>query len=586
METNLKTAAIAGYERVAAWADLLDDINVYPVPDADTGRNLKISLAPIREILNDNGQITGQLLRSATGNSGNIAAAFFSEFLSVPSAAQLPQKVASANRKAWDSIADPQPGTMLTVFENLSRALGGSAAATANPTPTEIVNTLVEAVQATPGLLPELEEAGVVDSGALGMFLFFEGFFKTLYEEKPAFISLPETFGSKLHLQKLPVGPKPNEVCINTLLKTDEDSAELSRKLQAVGSSIVTVQEGDQLKIHLHTQDLESVQRKLQSWGDLVEWGTEPIQTGRPAGITAQAKSENVRIVTDAAGSITRQTADRLGITLMDSYIISGDRACPETAVVPETLYQNMRAGRRISTAQASLFERHQSYESLCSRFAQVVYLCVGSAYTGIYPAAKNWQADQAQTDGMVVLDSGAASGRLGLIAMCVAEFANRGNPLTQVVAYAEAAFETCRELVFLDQLKYLAAGGRVSKTSGFFGDLLGVKPVISPLAEGVKKIGVVRKNARQLPLALEYFCNRIESGANARVLLQYTDNRDRVITEIQPAIQSAFPDAKITLTPLSLTSGAHMGPGTWGMAMLPELKIVKNQDTISNFES
>ena len=229
-------------------------------------------------------------------------------------------------------------------------------------------------------------------------------------------------------------------------------------------------------------------------------------------------------------------------------------------------------AGRRISTAQASIFERHQSYESLCSRFTQVVYLCVGSAYTGIYETAKNWQA---QTTGFTVLDSGAASGRLGLVAVSVAEFANQGKSLDEVVAYAETAFKTCIELVFLDQLKYLAAGGRISKTGGFFGDLLGVKPVISPLAEGVKKIGVVRKNARQLPLALEYFSGRVESESNARILLQYTDNRDRVTTEIEPAIQSAFPRAKITLTPLSLTSGVHMGPGTWGMAVLPELKVL-----------
>ena len=310
METRLKNAAIAGYERVAAWADLLDDINVYPVPDADTGRNLKISLAPIKEILNDNGQITGQLLRTATGNSGNIAAAFFSEFLSVQSAAQLPQKVASGNRKAWASIAGPQPGTMLTVFENLSQTLDGPPGEAATLAPAEIINTLVEAVNATPDLLPALKEAGVVDSGALGMFLFFEGFFRTLYEEDPAFISLPETFGSKLRLQKIPAGPKPDEVCINTLIKTNEDSTELSRKLQAVGNSVVTVQDGDHLKIHLHSQDLDNVRRKLQSWGDLVEWGAETIQAAPPAA-TARTESETVHIVTDAAGSITRQTANR-----------------------------------------------------------------------------------------------------------------------------------------------------------------------------------------------------------------------------------------------------------------------------------
>jgi len=569
METNLQRAAIAGYERMAAWADLLDDINVYPVADADTGRNLKISLAPIIGIANSRTQIGRRLLHAATGNSGNIAAAFFAEFLGAESASQLPHKVGAASRRARDAIAVPKPGTMLTVFDHLGQALGNATAT--DPVPVEIVDTLVAAVQATPDLLPELARAGVVDSGALGMFLFFEGFFKTLYEEKPAFVSLPATFGAQLQLEAIPAAAQSDEICINTLVKTDQESDALSLKLQAVGNSIVTVKEGDHLKIHMHTKDLDRVRRKLKSWGDLVAWDTEEIQASALAASPARTSGTKVHIVTDAAGSITRETAERLGITLLDSYIISGEQAGPESAVVPETLYSDMRAGRRISTAQASLFERHQSYESLTSRFDRVLYLCVGSAYTGICQAAARW-AEQAQSDSLTVFDSGAASGRLGLAAMAVAAFANRGHPLDRVIAYARAAFAECRELVFLDQLKYLAAGGRISKASGFFGDLFSVKPVITPLAGGVQKIGTVRKNAQQVPLALDYFSDRMEAGAKVRILLQYTDNRDRVASRIQPALQSAFPRAAITLTPLSLTSGVHMGPGTWGIAVLPEI--------------
>jgi len=420
--------------------------------------------------------------------------------------------------------------------------------------------------------LPELQEAGVVDSGALGMFLFFEGFFKTLHEEKPAFISITETFGNRLHRQRPPRVLSQGEVCISTLIKTDRDPSGISLRLEEIGNSIVTVQEGDNLKIHLHSKDLDAVRQELQTWGDLAEWEAQPIITGPPAGSASQSSLQKVRIVTDAAGSITRQDADRLGITLMDSYIITGDNACPETAVAPGELYKNMRAGHRVSTAQASIFERHQSYESICSRFDRVVYLCVGSAYTGIYQAARDWQANQTGDAGMTVLDSTAASGRLGLITLAAARYANKGKSLAEVVAYAGAAIEKCEELVFIDQLKYLAAGGRISKTGGFFGDLFSVKPVISPLAGGVKKIGVVRKSTQQLPFALAYFAKRIETGKRTGILLQYTDNRDRVAEEVKPAIQSAFPRADIILNPLSLTSGAHMGPGTWAMAVLPHL--------------
>jgi len=570
MDNNLKTAAIAGYERVAPWADLLDDINVYPVADADTGRNLKISLAPIRDILNNDLQIPTHLLRAATGNSGNIAAAFFAEFLAADSVSQLPQKTAAANDNAWAAIADPQPGTMLSVFDCLAKVLapGFEQAAAA-----DFVSALAEAVENTSSQLPELAAAGVVDSGALGMFLFFEGFFKTLHEENPAYRSPFEVFGEKLKLDNRPDSQKPGQVCINTLVKTASDPDKLSQKLKKLGGSVVTIREGNHLKIHLHAQELETVRREVAAWGDLVQWEAEPIAVPSDNGPPMVPAETKVHVITDAAGSITRQAADHLGVTLMDSYIISSERACPETAMEPQELYARMRAGKRTTTAQASLFERRQNYESICSRHPQVIYLCVGSAYTGIYQVAKTWQAEHSLGAGLAVLDSGAASGRLGLIARAVANFARQGHSLDQVAAFARKVCAACHELVFLDQLKYLAAGGRISKTGGFFGDLFRVKPVISPQATGVAKEGVVRKQAQQLPFALAYFGNRIDRSANVSVLLQYTDNQERVAAEIQPAVQAAFPRSEISLVPLSLTSGVHMGPGTWAMAVLPEIK-------------
>jgi len=59
----------------------------------------------------------------------------------------------------------------------------------------------------------------------------------------------------------------------------------------------------------------------------------------------------------------------------------------------------------------------------------------------------------------------------------------------------------TCEEYVFLDKLQYLAAGGRLSKTSAFFGDKLNMKPVISPLPEGAKKVGMVRNQEDQVKM-------------------------------------------------------------------------------------
>ena len=81
MDAPFAQALIAGVERVTAWADLLDEINVFPVADGDTGRNLVVSLSPLRRIALGREQIIRELLLSARGNSGNIAARFFSGLL-------------------------------------------------------------------------------------------------------------------------------------------------------------------------------------------------------------------------------------------------------------------------------------------------------------------------------------------------------------------------------------------------------------------------------------------------------------------------------------------------------------------------
>ena len=72
MDPQLRAALTIGYERLSAWSDLLDQINVFPVADADTGRNLKISLAPLRQLEALCRGLADRLVQAATGNSGNI----------------------------------------------------------------------------------------------------------------------------------------------------------------------------------------------------------------------------------------------------------------------------------------------------------------------------------------------------------------------------------------------------------------------------------------------------------------------------------------------------------------------------------
>ena len=569
MAAPFAEALIAGVERVTAWADLLDEINVFPVADGDTGRNLVVSLAPLRRIARGREQTVRELLLSARGNSGNIAARFFSGLLMTDALEGLADAIRQGRDRAWQAVHDPRPGTMLTVFDALAAAVEEKPAAYDAAWREMVVGRLEEAVRSTPELLPRLKAAGVVDAGALGAFIFLEGFFASLIAQSGLFRPITEIFREQLTVSPAFQEEVEQGCCIDTVLRIDGDQEDAAGRLAGLGQNVVVLRDGGYLKVHLHARDGEKARSDLAALGDVLRWTADDLDAQvdafrrRPAG-------QALHIMTDAAGSVSRELAAELGITLLSSYIAIGERSLPETHLVPEELYAAMRSGVKVSTSQASLFERHECYLSALNRHSRVLYLAVGSVYTGNVAAATEWKAVNDPEDRFTIIDTGAASGRLGLPAVAVARFA-RGNPnAAAVTAFARDCVGRCEEYVFLDRLNYLAAGGRLSKSGAFFGDLLHMKPIISPQADGARKVGVVRDRAGQLRFALEKLEGALKATGKALIMIEYTDNAPWVTDTVRPEIARRYPGAEILLHPMSLTSGAHMGPGTWGVAFLP----------------
>lgn len=571
MDALLHHAYTTGYERMAAWSDLLDEINLYPVPDADTGRNLRISLSPLKNPGAEN--TIEQILLRSTGNSGNIAGAFFATFIRMASMEMMAEAAIAGKDAAWGSLLQPSHGTMLSVFDALSDALNNNARVNDNATALTIIEAMKVAVAETTQVIPQLKQTGVVDSGALGMFLFFEGFFTSLVKQTDNLASPSDMFGEMLTVTNNGPDHYPEQYCIDTVIVPKAEVEETRKRLPPLGSQIVTSTSGDRMKIHLHTDDKIQVKTDIEALGAVVQWDLEPIVSGCQELAAAKQCAGPIHIVTDGAGSLTAKEARALGITLMDSYIVMDNHPLPETTVIPEELYAALTKGARISTAQASRFERHQCYERIADSYDQVVYLCVGSAYTGNYQAAAQWIENNNCRRKIHVVDTGAASGRLGLIVRMVAAYAKTAKLAKDVVLYANAIGPLCGELIFIDQLKYLVAGGRLSKTSGFFGDLLHIKPVITPTAHGAEKIGVVRNSAGQIQFTLDTLSKHLKPESRAELLLQYTDNKTWVSTFVQPKIEKLLPMARVDLQPMSLTSGVHLGPGAWAVAYVAPLE-------------
>ena len=558
-----------GYECLVSWADLLDLINVYPVADADTGSNLKISLAPFHDLKRDKAYVYEQLSFSALGNSGNIAVSFFREFIQAETFVDLAKWAGIGYEKARQAVLDPRDGTMLDIFNCLAQVLADKSLKRKNAF-LRVSGPLQDAVLATSKRIPDLDRAGVVDSGALAMFVFLDTFFKILAGREKISCPVIRLFKGKLKVRDSFSTAATRSYCVDAVIDLDNPDLDLKDRFSKFGKSIVLVPDKSRLKVHIHTRCPDDFRAELASFGKVIKWADEDIDARRKSPLPLRSGRQTVHIVTDAAGSISPDTAEKHGITLLDSYIVSGNESRPESFFSAEQIYSRLKKGVKLTTAQASTFERHQHYAGILQQFERVLYLCVGAVYTGNYAMVSHWKQKHDPDDRLIVMDTGAASGRLAVIALLTARYAAESDDLGKVIDFAEKAIDSSEEYIFIYQLKYLAAGGRLSKTSGFFGDLLRMKPVVSPTKEGAVKVGVVRNRPDQLQFAVNKLQEKLVNDFRGLIMLQYSDNKEWLVKVAQPEIDALYPLAEINLTPLSLTSGVHMGPGTWALAFLP----------------
>ncbi|MBA4395226.1 MAG: hypothetical protein C0407_16875, partial [Desulfobacca sp.] len=439
IQETLMKALAAGYERIVVWADILDRINVYPVPDGDTGRNLVITLNALKNASYDPETLNRKILLSARGNSGNIVARFLVGFLGCQDLKSLPEAAEAGRYLAYQAVSDPQPGTMLSVYDALVTSLKRTPPEETGCWVEEVIHELTETVRTTTEQLPELKRAGVVDAGALGMLVFLDPLLNILAGREVQHSSFMDDLKETLNLSANWQDREYKGYCLDVVLKVDREESDVMKHILNVGESLVTMSEGGCLKVHLHAPDREKVRLELASFGNILSWAEDDLaeQTSR---FSESKKNQCIHIMTDAAGSITRDLAQELGITLLNSYIVMDTLCLPETYVDPTQLFEVMKAGGKVSTSQASVTERHEFYNTIMKLYDRVLYLCVGSFYTGNYSAAMKWKAKNDPEDRMTIIDTGVASGKLGLVSRAAAEMALTDDNPSEVVAFARSA--------------------------------------------------------------------------------------------------------------------------------------------------
>lgn len=373
-------------------ADSINSINVYPIPDGDTGTNMHLTMrAAMEEAFHAKSDAAGAValamargaLMGARGNSGVILSQILSgiaDRLSEKetfSGREFAEALEAASDKAYKAVSQPVEGTILTVMREGAAAAKRKARRAGSSLKTVLAGTVEAArdtVAKTPSLLPVLREAGVVDAGGQGLYIMLEGALRYVRGDTAPPMALPardpET-GWLAATASLHEGPEsPYGYCTEFLLKGDNlDSGGVMDKMLTLGDSVLVVGNGSLLRVHLHTHDPGAALSYGTSLGSVSTVKVDNSQALAEEFVTrpraeGEAPATRVSTVVVAAGLGLEQALRSLGATAIvrggqtmnpsTEEILAAVEACPSAEVVILPNNKNVVMAARQAAEHAS----------------------------------------------------------------------------------------------------------------------------------------------------------------------------------------------------------------------------------------
>ncbi|MFZ8365198.1 fatty acid kinase catalytic subunit FakA [Staphylococcus aureus] len=363
---------IQGAQNLSNNADLVDSLNVYPVPDGDTGTNMNLTMTSGREEVENNlskniGELgktfSKGLLMGARGNSGVILSQLFRGFCkNIESESEINSKLLAESfqagvETAYKAVMKPVEGTILTVAKDAAQATIEKANNTEDCI--ELMEYIIvkanESLENTPNLLAVLKEVGVVDSGGKGLLCVYEGFLKALKGEKveakvakidkDEFVHDEHDFHGVINTEDIIYG-----YCTEMMVRFGKnkkafDEQEFRQDMSQFGDSLLVINDEEIVKVHVHTEYPGKVFNYGQQYGELIKLKVENMREQHREVIrkeqhTAKPKMETVEtaIITISMGEGISEIFKSMGAT----HIISGGQTMnPSTEDIVKVIEQS-----------------------------------------------------------------------------------------------------------------------------------------------------------------------------------------------------------------------------------------------------
>ena len=581
-KNQLHQAILAGCQSVIKQKEILNQINVFPIADADTGDNMAstanaiIQFSSVHDTLKlTMNSVADASILGARGNSGIILSQFFNAWaeaisnekhLTMSCFSQLLLKSAHQVRSV---IPNPVDGTLLTIIEAWASFTRERVNTDAFDTAIcELLPLLEKEVQKTASTLPVLKELNLVDAGALGFYYFITGFGCFLQHPEEERSADESSVFIKTDHPAIPSSKIPEyRYCTEAVIKaTSIDAKKLTSQLEQHGDCALVASNERLSHFHVHTNDPIKLFTALMS--DFT------VQYPKMDDMLRQFQTHHYRqhsiaLLTDSSADIPKSLLDEyqihqisLNIHLDEHQLL--DRYCLDSNDFYHRL-KHLKSYPKTSYPTPALIR--EKIKLLANHYDHVLVISLSKSMSGIYEHFKTAATDMAN---VTVIDSKTNSAAQGLLLHYAGKLIRSGMNIDQIVNAVHNSIDTTYIFVIVDQFDSMLRSGRLNKFKTRIAEFVKIKPIISLNTEGQ---GFVCGKSFSLDAAFEKIINMINTKIKKEnlILQEYAivhaGAQEKAI-EFSTITTERFNKSPEYIDSVSLAIGLHAGQGCIALAV------------------
>lgn len=578
-------------QRINQTKNHLNDINVFPVADGDTGTNLAITMNHIvmgvRDFRKSSFEemiqrIAKFALMGARGNSGAILAQFFQGLseatrgMSRLTTIAFSQAAVRAAEQATLAIANPREGTIITVMKDWAHYINQLAHKT--PDFVELFKQSLKKARTslleTPNKLAILKRAGVVDAGAEGFVNLLEGIVDFIEFGRLKTIKNDEQ-NSLLHSREKPLLHSRKKVkfryCTECLIEgKDLDKTLIRQKLEGLGNSQVIAGSDEQIRVHIHTNQPDFVISQVASIGHMIETKIDDMWE-QTKDAEKKTDKKKIALVTDTTCDLPDDLIKKYQIRLVPIAVQVDQNSFLDriNITTKEVIKYLENSHYHVTTSQPPYQYFEDIYQQAGQKNDEIISIHISGKLSGTYQAACVASKKSKYHDKIQVFDARTSTIALGLLVLKAAHFIEEGLTKDQIIKKLEYHIEQSKLFVSIPTLKYLIKSGRLDKVKGLIGSMMHLKPVITLNREGAfeeaaKVVGYQRLLEKTIELATQ-FAIRIKNPCFGIAHIQDI----QIAKWYQKELKLRFPHAEILIAEGSPALSVHIGKGGTAIAVM-----------------